>query len=892
MNFCPYHNQNFKRSLSFTLWISLREITINLPKGTRISFEFQDGQDIIISKGLHSIDSPILRNKISERIEIPTQVIYDARKQRFFPKRVAVFVLAHLRSSSRRVGSGSFDLSRQLNDHVLTSTESVTIDCGQLREASLHAQFSLEFLGHQSFIEESHMHTSVALSQENFEPSTPRAPALEGLPDFLIQSRETSRIEPRKTLRKSKEKPLPPVSMKSIEQPSFLKTFAAQQSLLYKVRRQMEEMAYSKSKPRLRSFDKLPSKEDESYNKSPPRYRKRATIGALTLVDLDIKTSIDIPKNIGRDNRITFSSENHILPGLEVCKSIEEELVPLVYTKTPEVKPITPGYSFRPPNDSQRDFRKTPPRKNEDDEWLNPFNFNILGFEQGLSPDQTHSNDIPSTEEFLVNPVEVPLVSNNEELFEGKTIPLVPNQVKPKIENSPSTFTFGFVNQHQTDSPEMKDREVESVNYNIVDWKRDQFRPNINSDISPPKAPLSNPERVSEFVTGKSETERKINSNLERWSKDSEFSKRHLDNPTSPSNQQKKENQGSVSFPRDSKSQNLLFDPKKSTSQIENISKDILKQELTSNDIYTEPRQNDLKPIILNMSSESKPLRIVTDHPSLCSQKNIVKKNVREIEELFHLFTPHRELSTSQIKQETKIDKVDASTLTEKPMYTTWSNIKLISRPAKTRNNEISKDSNKWAFLSTGSENEKIPSKINNQQNNQISRSASFLLQSSFVNSPSDRNYQIFENQKSIIFQKKSEKDSHRETKDVKVFDLTASGPREIISPEQKIEESALQETIEIKTEIKGINDAIKALEASLNSSMKNEDEEIEMSRILEFERNNALLLYRNTCKQVEKLTAENNRLTKMYQEKDEKMLKIVNLIYDSKYPDLLDKLE
>ena len=259
---------------------------------------------------------------------------------------------------------------------------------------------------------------------------------------------------------------------------------------------------------------------------------------------------------------------------------------------------------------------------------------------------------------------------------------------------------------------------------------------------------------------------------------------------------------------------------------------------------------------------------------------------------MFHLFSPHRELATSQIKQETKIDKVDASTLTEKPIYTTWSNRQLMNRPAKTRNIDISKDLNKWAFFSTSSENEKIPSKIKNRQDIQISNTTSFLFQSSFVNSPSDRNFQIFENQKSIIFQKKSEKDSQKETKDVKVFDLTASGPREIISPEQKVDENSLQETIDIKTEIKGINDAIKALEASLNSSMKNEDEEIEMSRILEFERNNALLLYRNTCKQVEKLTAENNRLTKMYQEKDEKMLRIVNLIYDSKYPDLLDKLE
>ena len=230
-----------KRQLRFILTLTLREISIGAPRGAVLSFEAHGGEEVAISRGVAAPEAGV-RTRVSERLELPLWLVFDGRKRRFFPQRVTIYVLANFPSFRRRLGCCVLDAAGPLNDSLLSSAETLRVEGAACRDASLSLGLSFEFLG-----------------EATPNPADP-------LPSFLSAAAPGGS---RRTLARSRDKLLSSRHANSNDKVSFQRAYAAQQSLIFDLRRRLEH-----PEPQC-----LPQPQSQPRSGALPR--RRVTLAAL-----------------------------------------------------------------------------------------------------------------------------------------------------------------------------------------------------------------------------------------------------------------------------------------------------------------------------------------------------------------------------------------------------------------------------------------------------------------------------------------------------------------------------------------------------------------------------------------------------------------------------------
>lgn len=104
-------NRSYKKTLIFNAEIFLKEISLHLPRPNNLTFEFHNGNNIVITKNYTRIQKAAYRTKIGQRLAIPFQIGFDIRKRRFFSKNLQIFVVNHHQTFNKKIGQGILKLS-------------------------------------------------------------------------------------------------------------------------------------------------------------------------------------------------------------------------------------------------------------------------------------------------------------------------------------------------------------------------------------------------------------------------------------------------------------------------------------------------------------------------------------------------------------------------------------------------------------------------------------------------------------------------------------------------------------------------------------------------------------------------------------------------------------
>ena len=108
-------NRSYKKTLIFHAEIYLREISLHVTRPNNLTFEFHNGNNIVISKNYTRIAKSAYSTKIKQKITVPFQIGFDIRKQRFFSKNLLVYVVNHHQTFNKKIGEGVIKLSQILN---------------------------------------------------------------------------------------------------------------------------------------------------------------------------------------------------------------------------------------------------------------------------------------------------------------------------------------------------------------------------------------------------------------------------------------------------------------------------------------------------------------------------------------------------------------------------------------------------------------------------------------------------------------------------------------------------------------------------------------------------------------------------------------------------------
>lgn len=110
-NKSPELNRSYKKTLIFNAEFYLKEINLHLTRPNNLTFEFHNGNNIVLSKNYTRIAKNSYNTKIKEKITVPFQIGYDIRKRRFFSKNILLFVVNHHQTFNKKLGEGVIKLS-------------------------------------------------------------------------------------------------------------------------------------------------------------------------------------------------------------------------------------------------------------------------------------------------------------------------------------------------------------------------------------------------------------------------------------------------------------------------------------------------------------------------------------------------------------------------------------------------------------------------------------------------------------------------------------------------------------------------------------------------------------------------------------------------------------
>lgn len=73
-------NRSYKKTLIFHAEIYLKEICLHLSRPNHLTFEFHNGNNIVVTKNYTRINKSTYNTKIREKITVPFQIGFDIRK--------------------------------------------------------------------------------------------------------------------------------------------------------------------------------------------------------------------------------------------------------------------------------------------------------------------------------------------------------------------------------------------------------------------------------------------------------------------------------------------------------------------------------------------------------------------------------------------------------------------------------------------------------------------------------------------------------------------------------------------------------------------------------------------------------------------------------------------
>jgi len=159
------HNLKYKVPLVFKLSLQLVSIRIRTPKSMSVSFEFTYAKTVVGSKNFHKLEANAYETVLRETVELPLVVMFDPRKNRFMSQSVEVGVMSNHAGFSKKMGSGSINVSQILNSQTLVSREQTKLEKCFDKNAVLNIKAVFEFRGtHNGNDLDSPSHSKFSLS--------------------------------------------------------------------------------------------------------------------------------------------------------------------------------------------------------------------------------------------------------------------------------------------------------------------------------------------------------------------------------------------------------------------------------------------------------------------------------------------------------------------------------------------------------------------------------------------------------------------------------------------------------------------------------------------------------------------------------------------------------
>lgn len=542
MNFCPFHNQNYKRQLSFNMFLSLRETNLALPKETTLCFEFQVGKIVMISRTFNKLEPNSFISRLSEKVEMPVSISFDPRKKRFFPHRLSITVLSNHLTITRKIGIASLDLSVILNSQILSSTETMRIEGFQQKDATLSVHLALDFLGQAESCSESCDRSCFSSLDQSME----HKPASDELPSFLQGSKDLAPRDERTV--KSRDNILYSRHLNSTDKAYIQRLHARQTNQINQVKSKFERIGQMKNFTGSFKQDSAQSSGSRpTSTQSESFLNRRIRLDAIYVTDqekfLSTLGNEDIPLQNLLGGRFptfeepktplsgSFSSYNHgdgnpssliasqEIPHIPLFDKIKNNPSFLARNKTPEIneKPPFP-VSFPQKDGITIDYEEHIRRLN-------------LDFNQPIDKSSPKSADNSKKPKIILNQILPALQEHSSDSFSNVTPSdralnnpqlKFPNEnLLPKTESVNSNVTFGiphksFKNPQSTNSEskpannqieDVSDEKLNSVENVIQNMKnklpksdKDSFSQSPISNKSPSPTNDANLKKDFEFL--------------------------------------------------------------------------------------------------------------------------------------------------------------------------------------------------------------------------------------------------------------------------------------------------------------------------------------------------------------------------------------------------------
>lgn len=145
--YAPGPHLKSKTPLVFRVALQLVSIRLRSPKPISVSFEFTNAKTVVNSRDYHKVEANAYETLLRETVDMPLVVVYDLRKGRFLAQAVEFSVLSNHSGFSKKMASGSVNVSQILNNQALISREQVKLEKCFDKAAVLNLKAAIEFKG-------------------------------------------------------------------------------------------------------------------------------------------------------------------------------------------------------------------------------------------------------------------------------------------------------------------------------------------------------------------------------------------------------------------------------------------------------------------------------------------------------------------------------------------------------------------------------------------------------------------------------------------------------------------------------------------------------------------------------------------------------------------------
>lgn len=155
----------YKMPLVFKVGLQLVSVRLRSSRPISVSFEFTNAKTVVASRDYHKVEPNAYETLLRETVDVPVVVMYDPRKGRFMAQTIDFSVLSNHSGFSKKMATGSLNVSQILNNHSLVAREQIKLEKCFDKAAVLNVKAVIEFKGTHSSIEaESINYTKSSLS--------------------------------------------------------------------------------------------------------------------------------------------------------------------------------------------------------------------------------------------------------------------------------------------------------------------------------------------------------------------------------------------------------------------------------------------------------------------------------------------------------------------------------------------------------------------------------------------------------------------------------------------------------------------------------------------------------------------------------------------------------